>query len=515
MPRLIFIHRDFSLTANETAHLLWVTLVIIAMLILVEWFRRRRGWPGEFSRKFVHVATGGLVFAAPLLFRRAEPILLISAAFTVLDYLAYRIGFLHSVHHVKRASYGTAYYPLSLFILAYLLWDTSPGIVVAAMGVMALGDGAAGITGELIRAPREYRITSGVKSVQGSALMFLASFAALNLAATAYGSTMLQLSSLAGDSTLLLMLVFASVSLFATAWEASCTRGLDNLTVPLMTAFALHVCLSDASGANAWQWIVGTGLGALVAVLSVRLRFLRPSGAFGAFMLACILYGTGGWKWTAPVVTFFVLSSLLSRTGKTRKSSLEGVFEKTGTRDIWQVAANGGVAGSLAILSYVFPDPSWFFLYLGSVATVTADTWGTEIGVFSAVPPRHVLTGKAVLRGASGGITFLGSAAGILGAGVIALSALPFVPRDETTWRLLAVAVAAGALGSLADSVLGATVQAQYRCNVCGKMTERRRHCDAPTLRKRGWSMLNNDGVNIAAATAGALLVLLFSVILV
>jgi uncharacterized protein (TIGR00297 family) len=512
LPQFIFIHRDFSLTSIEVIHLLWVAAGIFALLLAAESIRRIRHWPEEFSRKFVHVATGLLVFAAPLLFKRAEPILLISAAFTLLDFLAYRFGLLHAVHQVNRSSYGTVYYPLSLFILAYFLWDSAPGIVVASILVMAIGDGAAGITGELIRQPLRYRITSDEKSMQGSMLMFLASFAVLNIAALAYGSSMLHLPVAARASPLLLALTLASVSLFATVWEASCSRGTDNLSVPLMTALALYFCLSDPADAIRVQWLWGVALGGAVAVASLRLKFLQLSGAFGAFLLACVVFGIGGWKWTVPIVTFFVLSSALSRFGRTRKSMLAGIYEKSGTRDIWQVAANGGVAGAIVLLSFFFPHQLWYFLYLGSLAAVTADTWGTEIGSLSPSPPRSVLTWRHVERGASGGITPLGTAAGLLGAVLVALSAAPFLPGPNLILCFVAVA---GVIGSIADSLLGATLQAQYRCDVCGKTTERVEHCGAPSLRMRGRSAVNNDVVNVCAAVAGALLVLLFSRILV
>jgi len=61
-----------------------------------------------------------------------------------------------------------------------------------------------------------------------------------------------------------------------------------------------------------------------------------------------------------------------------------------------------------------------------------------------------------------------------------------------------------GLLGSLADSWIGAKWQAMYRCNVCGKETERTTHCKQPTVTLRGVAWLNNDRVNmISSIVAG------------
>jgi uncharacterized membrane protein len=60
-------------------------------------------------------------------------------------------------------------------------------------------------------------------------------------------------------------------------------------------------------------------------------------------------------------------------------------------------------------------------------------------------------------------------------------------------------------VGSFADSLLGATVQAIYHCGGCRVETERRRHrCGMETRLVRGWRWLNNDAVNAIASAVGA-----------
>jgi uncharacterized protein (TIGR00297 family) len=229
---------------------------------------------------------------------------------------------------------------------------------------------------------------------------------------------------------------------------------------------------------------------------------LKPSGAAATFLLATIIFGVGGWQWTVPILTFFVVSSLLSKFGKKKKSAFDLLFEKSDTRDAGQVAANGGVAGILMLCWHVAPSNGlWYPLYLASLAAVTADTWGTEIGVLAHGSPRSILTMKCVETGTSGGLSLAGIIGGAFGALLIALSGSAWFGFDA---RLIVFIVLSGIAGSLADSFLGATIQAQYRCGVCGKVTEKKQHCEKETLLVRGVRWMNNDVVNWACAIVGA-----------
>jgi len=249
------------------------------------------------------------------------------------------------------------------------------------------------------------------------------------------------------------------------------------------------------------RFFLGALFGFIIASASYAARFLTLSGSLVTFLLAVIVFGIGGWQWTVPIVTFFVLSSLLSQFARSRKQELELVFEKSSTRDGGQVLANGGVPGLLVVLSVLYPIYDFYPLYLGALAAVTADTWGTEIGVLLKGKPVCVLTFRSVAVGTSGGVSASGTVGGAIGAGVIALSGY-FWYADL---RIAAAIVTAGLVGSFVDSMMGASVQAQFLCEVCGKTTERRIHCGHAAQRNRGVEWVGNDVVNSLCAMAGAL----------
>jgi uncharacterized protein (TIGR00297 family) len=178
-------------------------------------------------------------------------------------------------------------------------------------------------------------------------------------------------------------------------------------------------------------------------------KWLTRGGAAAALAVGlATLYGFG-WRGMALLLAFFISGSVLTAGGGQRRAR--------------QVVANGGVA-ALAALAGSWPA------FAGAIAAATADTWATEVGRFSRHPPRLISTWRPVPAGTDGGITLLGTVGGMVGAAFIAgLSVAVGRP----------VAVLAGIVGMLFDSLLGATIQGSAR-----------------------W--LDNDAVNVAATLAGA-----------
>ena len=230
-------------------------------------------------------------------------------------------------------------------------------------------------------------------------------------------------------------------------------------------------------------------------MLAWVLRALTGPGAVAATAVGtAILTGTGV-PGGAALLTFFIGSNILSRISPDPASRLGA---KGSRRDHWQVLANGGVAAIGALLG---PGPgSW--IVTTSLAVAAADTWATSVGAWSGRPPRHLLTGRTVPPGTSGGITLLGTA-GALAGGLIVAAAAAIVSQDQ---RLLLFAAPVGLVGMLVDSALGAGWQGQFYCAECGEETERRVHrCGTRSLPRGGLLWLNNDGVNALATGLGGI----------
>ena len=283
--------------------------------------------------------------------------------------------------------------------------------------------------------------------------------------------------------------------------------------------------------------LIGFFLALIVAMAARKVRSLSRSGAWAALGLGTCIFGLGGLGWAILLLAFFISSSALSRLFKRRKQPLDEKYSKGSERDAAQVLANGGIAGLFVLLHAFFPEAAWPWAgCAAALAAANADTWATELGVLNPGPPVLITSGRPVERGTSGGVSLVGTLAALAGAALVALFgvlfwtgrtglAAGFLPTrlndllgigpsqvsPSQGLSLFALLALSGLLGSLVDSLLGATLQAVYRCPACQKETERhpRHSCGAPTLQLRGLAWLNNDWVNTACTLAAALTAIL------
>ena len=253
--------------------------------------------------------------------------------------------------------------------------------------------------------------------------------------------------------------------------------------------------------------LAGFILASAIAFGGHRARSLSMGGAITAVAVGTAA-AIAGWTWAALLIVFFVTSSALSRFRRAaREARIAGIVEKGDERDTWQVLANGGVFAVAALFaaSGRVPGWDWAIVAFGALAAATSDTWATEIGTLAARPPRSIVSLKVLPPGTSGGITFPGLAASVVGAGFIALvsSSLGAIGNP-------AAIVAGGVAGSLADSIVGATVQERRWCDRCFQSTERRVHsCGEQTRIVGGVPGARNDFVNVVCTMVGGIVAVL------
>jgi uncharacterized protein (TIGR00297 family) len=253
--------------------------------------------------------------------------------------------------------------------------------------------------------------------------------------------------------------------------------------------------------------ITGGLLAVAGAFVSRQTRTLSTSGAVASAIVGTLAIAAG-WSWGLLLFSFFVTASVLSRLGERTKSQVVGpVVQKGGERDARQVLSNGGVFALSALGYLLLPSPIWYATGIGALAASTADTWATEIGTLPGGEPVSIISGKRVPPGTSGGITLIGTAAAAGGALFIAAGGA------LASWPVAFAAVALGGMaGALADSLLGATLQARRWCDLCACSTERLVHtCGTRTQHAGGVAGFDNDVVNAVCSAVGALVALLLS----
>jgi len=269
------------------------------------------------------------------------------------------------------------------------------------------------------------------------------------------------------------------------------------------------VVIEGTSVLNLPRILAGLLLSTIIGGLAYQRGSLSSSGWLGAMLTGTLTFGFGGWTWGLVLIVFFVTSSALSHFRQTQKQLLAGEkFEKSGRRDLFQTLANGGAGAALALLYGLAGEPpALLACYCGVMATVTADTWATEIGVLSPTPPRMITNWRIVAPGTSGGVSASGLAASVAGALVIGASAYVFGALELGAWLPVLVPAAglAGLAGSLADSLIGATAQAIYLAPDGGETERRADRSGHPYAALRGWRWMNNDLVNFVSSLVGGI----------
>ena len=213
----------------------------------------------------------------------------------------------------------------------------------------------------------------------------------------------------------------------------------------------------------------------LLFILGFITYYRKSLDLFGSavmIIMGIVIIFSSGVNWLLLIVLFLVMSLLATKYSKKYKRSL-GQFE--GRRTSKNVISNGVVACFMAAFGgYYLPFVGGF---IGAIATATADTLGSEIGVLDP-HPRLITTFQSVDPGTNGAVSVLGTVVGIVGAAIIGIVAwlLGIVPSPLSA---IAVSVISGFVGCFTDSILGALFE------------------------NRG--MITNEHVNLMATIVGAI----------
>ncbi|MGI0090819.1 MAG: DUF92 domain-containing protein [Nitrososphaerales archaeon] len=248
----------------------------------------------------------------------------------------------------------------------------------------------------------------------------------------------------------------------------------------------------------------------VLAYLAVRSRSIDVPGAALGALISFAAFLAGSISWLVIIIAFFGISSFTTRVRYDYKKKLGSAQEKGGLRSWPNTVANGMVAGIAAVAEIFTHQEVFVVAFLGSIAAAMCDTIATEIGLLSRSKPRYILNlRKFVEPGTSGGVSLLGELAGI--ASALGIAALGIFLGIVSGSRLALISaffavVISAILATNFDSFLGSTLQGQNRCRVCGARTESARHHGKSTVRERGIRMLDNNGVNLIATIAAALI---------
>ena len=209
----------------------------------------------------------------------------------------------------------------------------------------------------------------------------------------------------------------------------------------------------QAAAGEKWFRALVTGIFALFAW---AIRGVTLSGAIAGAMVALLLIIAAGWGGFAALLAVFAVTWIATRVGYRRKQRL-GTAEASKGRNAAQVFSNLGVAAACAGLYLWLWQSAHLMLALAAALTEAgSDTVAGEIGQALGGTPRLVTSWRQVPSGTDGGVTLSGTLAGVVTALALSWTA---AATGVIAFSSLFTCAAAGFIGSLADSFLGATLQ--------------------------------------------------------
>ncbi len=192
-------------------------------------------------------------------------------------------------------------------------------------------------------------------------------------------------------------------------------------------------------------------------IYSLRTGKLTLRGAGTGGLLGILIFLGAGFTGLVLLSVFFLFGSAASAWRRADKQRLGLAEANQGRRTAAQALANAGVASIAGLLSWLICAYAPFFqlLLAGSLAAATADTLSSELGNVYGRRFYHILTLRPDVRGRDGVVSLEGTLLGLGGSALIAaVYSIGLGEYRNFGWVLLA-----GAVGNLADSVLGATLE--------------------------------------------------------
>lgn len=188
-------------------------------------------------------------------------------------------------------------------------------------------------------------------------------------------------------------------------------------------------------------------------MMEIQLFTLDLKGIISSLFLLFWIFVFGREKWVyflIPMLTFLVASWIVTNIGKERKKKMKK-FEKY--RSVQNVVANGGFPALMILGYYLTSNINFVYGYLGAVAAITSDKFASEIGILDGIP-RRIIGFKPTRKGESGGVTLLGSFAGLVGSFAIGVVSFMFPISALSLADIAAIAVS-GFVGNIFDSIFG------------------------------------------------------------
>ena len=206
-----------------------IGIYIVFIFLISKLFKNFYPNNQELLRKIIHIGMGPLIPLAKFLQIEQSSAQYFAGVMSILIIINYIYKLFPIIEDIDRKSFGTFFYCFSLFILISLFWEQDPLALMAGFFIMTFGDGLAGLIGKNFKS-KSWEIFNQKKSIIGTSTMFLVSF--------------IVISSLGYTNDIDFNYYYFYIAIIATLFEQISIIGIDNFSVPLITATIFHLFIT-------------------------------------------------------------------------------------------------------------------------------------------------------------------------------------------------------------------------------------------------------------------------------
>ena len=467
----------------------------MAIIILIgELFLKFLKWSPDIVRKIEHILTAPvwliMYFTTYLCF---ETIIISLVGTALLAFITFTPFFKSTSRSDSKISIGVFYFGISCVVITALCFYLAPEhyeLVGVIYFTLSLADGFAPLIARLLK-KHNPMIREG-KSLVGCLTVFIISFLVILVFNIIFKM----------ELTVLFMFAYAAI---ITGAEYFGYKGLDNLTI-VFAGFGF-LLLNYFGLSNLAFEIAALSLPIFI-ILNAFIRSLTDFAILMATIFALTISFCSGMVALITVLSCFFVNAIANKVIK----KIRHDTRKSKGRNGWQIFTNSFPAMILCVIAYITKNQLFTIGAMIIVVEEFADSMASDIGRYCPNRPIDIIRFKVIDAGLSGGVSWLGTIIGLAACFTglsISLAYGIITPLQLVFTSLIAF------LGVIIDSILGSLLQVKYRCPVCGKIVDRKEHCDTIAEKASGISFITNSVVNLMTGIilSGISLVFLFFVI--
>lgn len=226
---------------------------------------------------------------------------------------------------------------------------------------------------------------------------------------------------------------------------------IDRQTNVLFAFVLLLVFVLAAQSQVQLSILLGIALSLLTVSVVFLLGFLSLEAMVPAALVGTIAYAIGGIDSVLVLGVFFISASFLTLINDQGVRKNEINERRRGGRQVW---SNAFWFTSFLLGSYMLDSLPLMMAALSAIATSSADTWGTEVGLFSKNTKTISITRfTQVKAGTDGGVSLYGTIGSFIGSALIGgIYTYTLSEKDITIFLIITFS---GFMGSLIDSIIG------------------------------------------------------------